>query len=231
LAFARPAGVPKAPGSGIVHHSPAPENLEIIPHKAPAEETFSRLAGTAKWVRGAGAVIWLPVAARPSRSSIPHTCFQGIGGTVAQARFKPRSAWTDRFQTPSARALETDLPEPHLAVVRAVRSGFQGLDDVVESIEWTGIPMRWSFVYRLKGQNRALAYLVPDPSKPTLVLPLTYDDIEAILKRTSPKFIREGIVHATEVDRVRWAQWPLTSLSQVKELTRLAPCKHAAMIA
>lgn len=149
---------------------------------------------------------------------------------MATASFKPRPAWTDRFQEPTILGLEGELSEAHRALFVKARAGFRNLEGVRESVEWAGIPMRWSFVYRIKGQERALAYLVPDPTKPTLVLPLTLSDIEAILAKRIPKFVHQSIIHAAEVDGVRWAQWFLTSLPQVRELSRLVACKLAATI-
>lgn len=150
---------------------------------------------------------------------------------MTKSSFKRRPAWTDRFHEPTVRALQAGLSDEHREVFIAARSGFRGLADVCETVEWAGIPMRWSFVYRIEGHERALAYLVPDPSKPALVLPLTEHDIDAVLTKRLPKFVHEGILHAAEVAKVRWAQWPLTSLPQVKELARLTPRKLAALTA
>lgn len=150
---------------------------------------------------------------------------------MAKTSFEPRSVWTDRFKEPTILDLQAELSEQDRCLLVEARAGFGILDGVCETVEWAGFPMRWSFVYRVNGQERALAYLVPDPSNPTLVLPLTFGDIEAILTKRIPKFVHQSIIHAAEVDRVRWVQWILTSSAQVKILTRLVPCTLAGTIA
>lgn len=149
---------------------------------------------------------------------------------MTKTSFKPKSAWSDRFRKPTILDLEENLPAPDRALFIRARAGFGKMTGVCESVEWAGIPMRWSFVYRIDGQERALAYLVPDPAKVTLVLPLTASRVKTILARPASKAIHKGIIHAPVVDGVRWAQWDLTSLAQVKELSRLVPRKGAATI-
>lgn len=143
------------------------------------------------------------------------------GGSMATTSFKPRSSWSDRFREPTILDLQAELCERHRALFIEARDGFGLVEGVCESVEWAGIPMRWSIVYRIDGQERAVAYLVPDPAKLALVLPLTAVRVESILAGRISRIVRQSIVHASTVDGVRWVQWFLTSSVQVKELSCL----------
>lgn len=134
-----------------------------------------------------------------------------------------RDRWFDRYQPPTLDDLRAGLERGPDALFDYGRKGLQGLDGVEEVLSWEGIPWRWCLVYRLAGEpGRPLAYLVPDPDRPHIALPLT-DDVLAILPvRRFSKSIRDRIVFASEVSGVHWAQWDLASRALIDEIMDLA---------
>lgn len=140
---------------------------------------------------------------------------------------KPRVAWEDRFQTPKLEELLADLAKHPLQLVEQAREAMLALGGVNETISWLGIPWRWTIGYGLDGLNeRPWAYLVPQPTKPILALPMSSEVVAALPMRKLPRFIRDVVTLSPKVGGVHWMQWELTSRSQVEELVSLAKRKH-----
>lgn len=126
-----------------------------------------------------------------------------------------RSAWMDKFATPSRKA----LLEP-LAGVPLVDQAVTAMQPATESIMWLGVPWRWTLAYRHPtAASERVVYLVPDPESPRLAVALEPDILATIDLKAKHRFLRDGLAGGTRVgDRV-WTEWPLTSKAQVADLT------------
>ncbi len=145
---------------------------------------------------------------------------------------KPRDAWSDRFRAPTTDELKAALGKQPAHLLEATRNRLLDFPNVREELSWQGIPWRWSFVYRWEAEpDRAWAYVIPEPGKPRLALPLNAELITRLPARKLSKPVRDGIVQATEVAQVRWAQWELTSKTLLDELLIIAGLKHEALTA
>lgn len=137
---------------------------------------------------------------------------------------KLRTCWEDRFRAPTLPELRAILNRAHEHLLDTARSAIVALDGVQESIEWRGIPWRWTLAYSVEG--RALAYLIPKPGRPQMAIPLA-DDLRAALDlRKASKPIRDAIVFAARVGDVSWPAWDLQNRAQIDELVALARRKH-----
>ena len=102
---------------------------------------------------------------------------------------------------------------------------------MVETIEWRGVPWRWSFVYRIEGDwERPWAYLVPQPGKPILAIPLSATMAGSATVRKLSRGLRDAILFSTQVAGVSWPQWELTSRPQLEEILGLARKKHETLL-
>jgi len=135
---------------------------------------------------------------------------------------KARSAWQDRFRTPTVEVLIRDFNKQLAAVVNHARDSLLAAEGAKEEVGWHGV-WRWTMVYRLPGNGeRGWAYLVPDPSKPRLTLPIADEAVSELPIKKLSKFIRDGLSHAPTVDGIRWAQWELQNKTQVDDILSLA---------
>lgn len=144
---------------------------------------------------------------------------------------KPRIAWEDRFQQPGAGELLAPFHKQHTFLLTHARDGLASLPGVVESIEWRGVPWRWSFVYRIEGDGeRPWAYLVPQPGRPVLALPLDTSLAGSSTVRKMSRGVRDTILFSTQVAGVFWPQWELNSRTQLEEVLSLAKRKHEKLL-
>ena len=149
---------------------------------------------------------------------------------MARKVVKPRIAWEDRFASPDASDLLDAFPKVQAGLVEQVREGMAELGGVAESIVWHGVPWRWTFGFAAEGEpERPWAYLVPQPGKPLLAMPLTSEVIASLPMRKLSKSVRDGLSLASLVGGVYWPQWPLTSRAQVEELIGIARRRHDLM--
>lgn len=136
---------------------------------------------------------------------------------------KPRAAWEDRFRTPTAEELLGALGKQLSSLTIAVRDRMTSLTGCHEELTWHGIPWRWTFVYRSEARpDRAVSYLVPQPSKPFLVLPISQDAIGKIPLRKLSRPVRDSLGAASLINGFYWAQWDLQSRAQLDELLLIA---------
>ncbi len=151
---------------------------------------------------------------------------------MASATFKPPSAWNDRFRTPTLEDLLEPFNRQLCGLIEAAREQLVELPDIRESLSWQGIPWRWTLVYRWLGEpERAWAYLVLDPARLRLALPMTTELIAKLPAKKLARTTRDGIVQATEVAGVHWAQWELVNKPQLEELVSIARIKHELLVA
>lgn len=146
---------------------------------------------------------------------------------MSSATLKPRSAWNDRFRTPALDELLEPFNRQQCGLIDAAREQLIAIPEITEELSWQGIPWRWTLVYRWKGEpERAWAYLVLDPARLRLALPMTTELIAKLPAKKLSRPTRDGIVQASEVAGVHWAQWELVNKPQLEELVGLAHIKH-----
>lgn len=138
---------------------------------------------------------------------------------------KPRSCWEDRFRAPSVSELRGLLSKQHVQLFDAAREALLALGGVSESIEWRGVPWRWTLAFQVE-PARPLAYLVPQPARPRLAVPVTDDVVASLAARRVSRPIRDAIVFAPRVGEVLWPSWELLGRTQIDELLELVRAKH-----
>ena len=143
---------------------------------------------------------------------------------------KPRIAWEDRFAAPDAGELLAPFAKTQGVLLQSVRDGLAGLGDVIETIVWHGVPWRWTFAFAWESEpERPWAYLVPQPGRPLLAMPLTGEVIAGLPMRKLSKSVRDGLTLASLVGGVYWPQWPLVGRAQVEELIGIARRRQEAL--
>lgn len=151
---------------------------------------------------------------------------------MASSSIKSRDPWKDRFRTPTFEDLVAPNSRQFATLLESARQKLLEFSGIRDEVAWQGIPWRWAVVFRWEAElSRPWAYLVPEPGKPRLVLPLPADVVARLPARRLTKPTRDGIVHAAEVAGVHWAQWDLTSRSQLDELMVIAGMKHEILAA
>lgn len=142
---------------------------------------------------------------------------------------KPRSLWEDRFGRPTIESLLAACPRSVLPFIDHARERLKKVKGVAEQLAWQGIPWRWTLTYcHPQELERAFAFVVPDPAKPRLAVPIP-DRIlaEVPLKKASKPF-RDAIQQAPIVGAVRWCQWELQTKGLIEEIVDLAILKVTA---
>lgn len=140
-----------------------------------------------------------------------------------------RSPWSDKFQMPSLQDLRSGLAKPLQSVFDEAREALTELDGISEQTAWQGVPWRWTLVYNVaepSGEGRSLAYLVPDPQRLQICVPLTQDQIERLPIKRMKKSIRDGVVFARSVAGVWWPTWEIASSAALEEVLELVAKKH-----
>ena len=138
---------------------------------------------------------------------------------------KGRVAWLDRFRAPSSDELLSPFNKQTSALLEHARQKFLGVESSKEEIVWHGV-WNWTYVYRIPGEGeRAWAYLIPDPAKPRIAVPIDDEIIPDLPLRKLSKYIRDGLTHAPKVDGLRWSCWDITNRTQVEDIVSLAQNK------
>jgi hypothetical protein len=141
---------------------------------------------------------------------------------------KSRLAWEDRFRTPSLSDLRGHYNKQQSALLDAARDRLLEFPGISEELTWQGLPWRWTLTYRCAAEPaRVWAYLVPDPERPVLSMPLTSSTISALPMHRLKKHVKDGVTQSRLVNGVFWATWELTSKPQLAEVLELVDKKHA----
>jgi hypothetical protein len=144
---------------------------------------------------------------------------------------KPRIPWEDRFQRPDLDQLASGLFRQQAQLVLHARDAMLSMESVGDSIVWLGIPWRWALAFAIDGDTqRPWAYIIPQPGKPVLALPLTSEMVAALDVRKLSRIVRDGILNASRVGDGYWPQWALTSRPQLDEILQIVRRKHELML-
>jgi hypothetical protein len=140
---------------------------------------------------------------------------------MAATATKDRPAWMDRYRAPSFDELMAPFNKQNTTIIEHARAKLLAIEGLKEEVSWQGV-WRWTLVYRLASDERGWAYLVPNPTKPRIAVPVTDELIAELPMKKLSRLVRDGLVHAPTVDGVRWAQWELQSRTQTDEILSLA---------
>ncbi len=141
---------------------------------------------------------------------------------MAAATHKPRSAWENRFKTPTADQLVSALETQPAGILKNVREALAAIPGASEKVEWAGV-WNWCFVWRIvEGSDPAWVYIVPDPAKLRVSIPVADCVVEHLPLRKLSRYGREGISTSPLVGETRWPLWEVTAKTQAEELALLA---------
>jgi hypothetical protein len=133
-------------------------------------------------------------------------------------QIETRGAWSDRFRTPSMDDLLGPLPRAartamvHASATLTTARGF------TESLRWHGV-WKWSCSYESPAATeRAAAYLIPDPQRPRLCVPVCSSAAAMLQTRSTPAFIRHALESCPVVDGVHWPIWQVEGKQMINEL-------------
>jgi hypothetical protein len=105
--------------------------------------------------------------------------------------------------------------------VQHARGKLLAATGIREVLAWQGV-WNWTFVYeRDQQRNPAVAYIVPDPSRPRICVTIPEAMLADLSLPRLSKSVRDGIVFAPVVNAIRWPTWDIHSKPQVDELLEL----------
>lgn len=156
-----------------------------------------------------------------------------------------KNAWSDKFSLPVVEELRALQPKPLQGVFQRCRQRLTELD-LAEHLQWQGVPWRWTIVYSTPDAKaapepvphfqpsaqgsgptpRAFAYLIPDPSRLQICVPLTGLQIERLPMKKLKKPIRDGVALARSVGGIWWPTWEIASMSAFDDVFELVRKKH-----
>jgi len=141
---------------------------------------------------------------------------------------KRRTAWEDRFRTPTIDDLREHYNKQLAGLMETARSLLLSLPGVVEELSWQGLPWRWTLTYRFQqgsADSRPGLYLVPDPLRPKISMPLPDTVVQSLPLHRLKRHVRDGVLQGRKVNGVLWATWDVTSKTQVGEILEIV-AKH-----
>lgn len=139
-----------------------------------------------------------------------------------------RTRWADKFREPTREELLTGITDrAHAGAVGLASEHLLAIVNVKEQVQWLATPWRWTMVYSCDmDPTRALTYLVPDPAKPQICVPLTTAMMQAMPLRRLKKNVREGIIYSKVVAGTFWPTWDLTNRTTAEDVLDLVNRKH-----
>ncbi len=141
---------------------------------------------------------------------------------MTAARHPSRSPWEDRFATPTPEVLLAQYEGNARSLAESALAELELITGTKPAVEWLGLSWKWTLVSRVSGEQEPSAYFVPTPDWPSIALPVPLPIVEDILNRRGSKYLREVLVHATQVGQTRWAQWSIQGKAQLADVLRLA---------
>ncbi len=137
-----------------------------------------------------------------------------------------RSPWKDRFTEPTIDQLLAGLGAEERSLIDAARAMLGAFERIGESVQWQGVAWRWAMTFAHPGDERAWAFLIPNPERPEIAVPMTGEFLETLNFQRMRKFLRDELVHARCVRGVYWPSWELVSTTQLDELKTVIKKKH-----
>lgn len=143
-----------------------------------------------------------------------------------------RLPWHDKYNQPELESLREHYQNPQaLALLDQARARLLKFDGVEEHLSWQGIPWRWSMLYIKQGDpTAALAYLVPNPERAIVAVPLVPDMLRSMPAHRFKKHLKEVLLLANLIDGVYWPTFELTSKAQTEDIMDLVRRKFDFVI-
>ncbi len=143
-----------------------------------------------------------------------------------------RSSWENKFDEPTIDDLRAGFGKQVGALIDGARDKLCSYEPVDESVSWQGVPWRWTMVYSAPDlDDRPIAYLVLDPQRPLIAIPMTAELVESIPMHRLKKHVRDGVLLSRKVVGVYWSTWELTSKSQLQDILELVHRKMKLLTA
>src|SRR6185436_5942499 len=112
-------------------------------------------------------------------------------------------------------------------LTRGLRERLLAFEGVSERLEWQGVPWRWTLVYSCQlDPTRAFAYIIPDPAKPQVAIPLTVNMVQALPLKRMRKAVRDGVVFSRLIAGVYWPGWALEAVGQLDDVIEIMQRKY-----
>ena len=141
---------------------------------------------------------------------------------MSQIPTPPHAPWLDRFSTPTIQSL---LEQYEGSASSLAENALAGLTEIMESppsIEWKGLPWRWTCVYRAASGAEPSVYLVATPDWPSIALPVPQEFAREMLSKRGSKYPKETLLHSCQVGQIRWAEWSIQGRAQLSDVLGLA---------
>lgn len=143
---------------------------------------------------------------------------------------RPRIAWEDRYEVPTLDDLLAHLPRPLAQLALQARGAMLSLGSLQDAIVWQGVAWKWTITLMPEGEtSRPWAYIIPQPARPLVSVPLTAEIIAGLPARKLSKAVRDGIQSASCVGDACWPLWELTTKQQLEDIMVVVRHKHDLM--
>ena len=153
---------------------------------------------------------------------MPQTTTQPTTRPAPPPQRTPHTPWTDRFAVPTIADLLQQYEGSARTLADEALDSLEALTAKPAKIEWKGPSWRWSITFRQPSESSPWVYLIPTPAWPSIAMPVPDDVAQDILKPRASKYLRETLLHASQVGQTRWAQWQVQGKAQLQEVLKLA---------
>ena len=153
---------------------------------------------------------------------------------MSKTAYTTRLPWQDRWNEPTLEQLLDPIKEKeaHSKALNNVMAGIEAYEGIERRIVWMGQGWQWCIEYCLEGLHEsgpdnpdAMAYVIPDPEQPMLVIPLHDKQIEQIPLRRVNRFIRDQVRSAKCSVEIHWCKWSPSAQTEVDHLMDLVKRK------
>lgn len=147
---------------------------------------------------------------------------------MSKATTPPRLAWEERWAVPTLDQLLDPYDDYKRKLLVQLKDNTEAYEGVTSGLEWHGSSWQWTLQFNLSvnGEERPLAFLVPNPEMPVFCVPLSEDMIAAMPIRRLNRFIREGIRDAKCSVNLYWAKFVPSAGTEVEHLNDLIKRVH-----
>ena len=152
------------------------------------------------------------------------------------AQTSEKSPWADKFVAPTVDQIRGHYNRQTAQLFDSAREVLGSLPGLAESIAWQGVPWRWTLVYSVESEGtqggvRAWAYIVPDPQRLQVCVPLSGAMLAAMPVKRFKKWVRDGIVFARSVGGVCWPTWEIATREHMEDVADIIRRKHRQTVA
>jgi len=144
---------------------------------------------------------------------------------------KKSVAWEDKFRQPTYEEMIEHYPKPMLGLLEDARERLVKLESMIETIEWNGLPLRWSLTYRMPGDpTRAFAYISPDPLGVRIDMPFTGDMLTTMPLHRFKRHLKDVFANSQDVGGMFWTDFVVTAKPVLDDVLDVARRKHTLIL-